>query len=144
MSTPQNSQTHWNNASDVADELFECDYFVVLALRVSMHDCTINKSAFKESAFRRGAFKVGLHISPTHLQLCLIHVEAYSGTCQTSKIEYLAEIVNGLSGVNYFHKMLHVRCLKGFWISLCFQRALEASVLHLLQLLVLGNKTMFH
>ena len=33
MSTPQNGQTHSNNASDVADEFFEGDYFVVLALK---------------------------------------------------------------------------------------------------------------
>ena len=35
---------------------------------------------------------------------------AYSETCQTSKMELLA--------VTYIHKKLHLRCLTGFWICL--------------------------
>ena len=31
--TPQNGQTHSNNSSPVAEELFKCDHFVGLAFR---------------------------------------------------------------------------------------------------------------
>ena len=89
----------------------------------------LNRNAFNESAFNRGAFNVGSHISPIHLQLCLICSfvwydcsKAYSEPYQTSKMERFAEIVYGLSVVNYFSKTLHFRCLTGFWIRLCSQR----------------------
>ena len=39
--------------------------------------------------------------------------EAYSETCQTSKMEYFTKIVNGLA-VNYFRKKLHLGYLTGF------------------------------
>ena len=37
---------------------------------------------------------------------------AYSEPCQTSKMERFAKIING-EAVNYFRKMLHLRCLTG-------------------------------
>ena len=39
--------------------------------------------------------------------------EAYSESFQTSQMKHFLKIVN------YFHKKLHLRCLKGFWIRLC-------------------------
>ena len=42
--------------------------------------------------------------------------EAYPEPCQTSKMECFEKIVN----VTYFHKTLHLRCLKGFSVRLSF------------------------
>ena len=40
--------------------------------------------------------------------------EEYSQPCQTSKIQRIARIVNGLKAVKYFLKALHHRCFTGF------------------------------
>ena len=46
--------------------------------------------------------------------------EAHSETCQTSKMERFAKIVNG--------KTLHLRYLTGFWERLCMGEGGEAKL----------------
>ena len=40
-------------------------------------------------------------------------MKAHSEPSSKAKIELIAKIVNG-SGLKYFHKKIHVRCLTGF------------------------------
>ena len=47
---------------------------------------------------------------------------AYSELDQTSKMERFTKIVNSFLAVNYFHKKLHFRYLRGLWIHLCHLR----------------------
>ena len=47
--------------------------------------------------------------------------EAYSESCQTSKMECFAKIVN------YFRKTFHLRCLRGFLIRLSTQIFVQNS-----------------
>ena len=46
--------------------------------------------------------------------------EEHSKLSQTSKMEHFAKIVKGKKTVNYFYNKLHLRCLTGSWIRLCF------------------------
>ena len=52
------------------------------------------------------------------LKFVFVPLFLYLESCQTSKMGRFAKIV----AVNYFHKMLHLRCLKGFWKRLWHSR----------------------
>ena len=45
--------------------------------------------------------------------------EAYSGPCQTSKMELFVNIINGLKPLTIFTKKLHLRCFTRFCVRLC-------------------------
>ena len=45
--------------------------------------------------------------------------EAYSGPCQTSKMELFVNIINGLKPLTIFTKKLHLRCFTRFCVCLC-------------------------
>ena len=49
-----------------------------------------------------------------------IWTQTYSEPLQTSKKECFCVKVNSLKSLTVYAKILHLRCLKGFWIHLCW------------------------
>ena len=47
-----------------------------------------------------------------------VDTEVYSELCQTSEMERFAKMVNGLQPLTAIAKILHLRCMTGFWIRL--------------------------